>query len=55
MTRQDSIRNEDIRETERVRCFEDKGRVRWFGQRRDSEYVSGKMLLMLELKEEIYR
>lgn len=54
-TRQDRIRNEDIRETERVRCFGDKGRVRWFGQRRDSQHVSGKTLLMLELKEETYR
>ena len=41
LTRMDRIRNDYIRGTAHVRCFGDKtreARLRWFGQRRGSEY-----------------
>ena len=49
VTRMDRIRNEDIRETQHVRCSEEKvreSRLRWFGheQRRDNEYICRRMM-----------
>ena len=43
--RMDRIRNENIRGTEHVRCYM-LARLRWFGhlQRRDGEYISGRMM-----------